>query len=162
MGVSLHLANARYRVGPPSGLGRRPRAATAQCRCVSIHRPPNGPQGCIEGSGTRQPAAGPGGIALKRDLQSVLTRKRNIEISGQYIICKSNYQQETFFTCQLRFVGAPNGWMNLATVGTRPHPGGGMGADRRRIQKQILINRKRMRRKLHPRGIHPPPDYVFF
>jgi hypothetical protein len=47
--------------GPPSGLGHRPRAATALCRF----------------------AAGPGGIALQRDLQSCLARnaKQNSTIS---------------------------------------------------------------------------------
>jgi hypothetical protein len=52
------------RVGPPSGLGHRPRAATALYRY----------------------AAGPGGIALQRDLQSGLTRKRKTAFNKHRLV----------------------------------------------------------------------------
>jgi hypothetical protein len=54
LGVPLAFGKPQARVGRPSGLGRWPRAAMALCRF----------------------AAGPGGIALQRDLQSDLTRKQ--------------------------------------------------------------------------------------
>jgi hypothetical protein len=50
-----------------------------------------------------------------------------------YPICsKRNKQLLSGFSQSVSLAGAPNGRMNLATIGTRPHPGGGVPPDRRR------------------------------
>ncbi len=61
MGVPLAFVKSQARVGPPSGLGLRPRAATALW--------PTGP--------------GPGGIVLQHDLWSGLTRGQKVIAAGR-------------------------------------------------------------------------------
>ena len=71
MGVPFAIGNPLARVGSPSGLGLRPRAATARCRCVSIYRAK-----CAALDNQRQ---GPGSTALQRGLQSHLTRRERFD-----------------------------------------------------------------------------------
>ncbi len=78
LGVPLALDFARARVGSPSGLGLRPRAATTLW--------PTGP--------------GPGGIPLWRDLQSPLTRG-NRNLFCQFIYWVNRIRLKSTVNCQL-------------------------------------------------------------
>jgi hypothetical protein len=62
--IALKLGRPACGGGPPSGLGHRPRAATALCRF----------------------AVGPGSIALQRDLQSGLARKQKNKQSASIFL----------------------------------------------------------------------------
>ena len=60
------------------------------------------------------------------------TRFQHSAVSGQI-------NQQNLLPYQLLSTGAPSGCVNLATVGTRLHPGGGVGPNNRR-EKKIWAN----------------------
>jgi hypothetical protein len=94
--------------------------------------------------------AGPGSIALQRDLQSGLAR---IPLLGYRMARAIPPVQDNFFRLAWfpPLAGAPNVCMSLATDGTRPHPGGGSGRHRR-PEAEVAV----------ARGMLPPPDYFLF
>ncbi len=152
---------ARGRVGPPSGLGLRPRAASALW--------PTGP--------------GPGGTALQRGLQSCLTRGNDVLISQLPIlapigICNklvrasslhfllfnvSTIQLFNALSSQLLNLSTtsswvpPQQWMVLQLLFQGGYPGGGSGGPARFNASKAYDERAGPERG----GYFPRPDHVF-
>jgi hypothetical protein len=109
--------------GRPSFRSRAsPRAATALCRCVSIRRSKERHSTTSGGSGQHRAPARPPVLPNAKDKEN--SKLKNMQSSMKLL----RYARNDFYVfClyQLPLAGAPSGGMNLATIGTRPHPGGG-------------------------------------